>query len=420
MGKDIRIGRAFGLAVAFASLLASASGASANCGITGGRVNIVGNEFPAIRTVAANAAKCASATVDIKSNLTANHQRINVPGMQGKPAEYTSAIVATSSIIALMNEDVIRPLDALVAAHGQDIPKNQLVTINGKVMAVAFMANAPHLVYRKDILEQAGVQPPKTYEEMLAAAKIIRDKGLLKNPLGGAYQSGFNLALEFVNMYIGHGGEFFKPGTAEVSINNARGVATLNMLKALSAYMNPDFLTHDSNGTSAEWKAGNVALMNMWGSRTGVLMDKSGNDAKVADNTMVAPPMTVGGGTIPATTLWWDGWTVAKNISDEDAKATFLALKNGIAPAILTPETMGQAVWMIQGYQPAAVNQGVMRTMAMGAKPYPMLPYMGLLHTAIGDGVAPFLTGRKDAAAALADIEAAYTTAAKEKGFLKN
>jgi ABC-type glycerol-3-phosphate transport system substrate-binding protein len=409
----------FVTAFSIAAFMASAGAASANCGITSGRVNIVGNEFPAIKTVAANAAKCASGPVEVKSNLTANHQKINVAGMQGKPAEYTSAIVATSSIIGLMNEDVIRPLDALVAAHGKDIPKNQLITIDGKVMAVAFMANAQHLVYRKDVLDQIGVAPPKTYEEMLAAAKLIRDKGIMKNPVGGAYLAGFNLALEFVNMYIGHGGEFYKPGTPEVSINNPQGVAALNMMKALTAYMNPDFLTHDSNATSAEWKAGNVALMNMWGSRTGVLMEKSGNDAKVADNTTVGAPMTVGGGKTPATTLWWDGWTVAKNVSDDDAKATFVALKNGTSPSVLNGGTMGQAVWMISGYQPAPVNQGVMQTMAMGSKPYPMLPYMGLLHTALGDGIAPFLTGKKDAATTLADIEAAYSTAAKEKGFLK-
>jgi ABC-type glycerol-3-phosphate transport system substrate-binding protein len=407
------------IALSFAAILASTSLASADCGITSGRVNIVGNEFPAIKTVAANAAKCAAGSLTVKSNLTANHQKINLAGMQGNPAEYTSAIVATSSVIALMNDDVIRPLDALIAAHGQDIPKNQLITINGKVMAVAFMANSQHLVYRKDVLDQIGVQPPKTYEELLAAAKQIRDKGIMKNPVGGPYQAGWNLAQEFVNMYVGTGGEFFKPGTAEVSMNNAQGVAALNMMKALSAYMNPDFLTHDSNATAAEWKAGNVALMNMWGSRTSVLMDKTGSDAKVAEATMVGAPMTVGGGKIPATTLWWDGWTVAKNVSDEDAKATFIALKNGTSPSILNSETMGQAVWMINGYQPAPVNQGVMQTMAMGSKPYPMLPYMGLLHTAIGDGLAPFLTGKKDAATALADIEAGYNTAAKEKGFLK-
>jgi ABC-type glycerol-3-phosphate transport system substrate-binding protein len=252
-----------------AVLLASAGLATADCGIDAGRVSIVGNEFPAIQTVAAGAAACATATVEVKSNLTADHQKINVAGMSGNPAEYTSAIIANSSIVALINEDVIRPLDDLVAAHGADIPRNQLITIDGKVMAVAFMANAQHLVYRADVLERIGVEPPKTYEEMLAAAEKIRAEGIMQYPVGGAYAAGWNLAQEFVNMYIGFGGEFYEPGTAQVSINNEQGVAALEMMKALSAYMNPDFLTHDSNATSAEWEAGNVALMNMWGSRTG-------------------------------------------------------------------------------------------------------------------------------------------------------
>jgi spermidine/putrescine-binding protein len=209
------------------------------------------------------------------------------------------------------------------------------------------------------------------------------------------------------------------PGSAEVAINNPQGVAALEMMKALSAYMNPDYLTHDSNATSAEWEAGNVALMNLWGSRTGVLMDSEGSAPEVYENTMVGAPMTVGGGTVPATTLWWDGWTVAKNISDEDAVATFLAMKNGTSPGLLNDKTMGEAVWLIEGYQPAPVNQGVVQTMAMGAKPYPMLPYMGLLHTALGDNLADFMSGKEDAATALSDTEAAYTAAAKEKGFLQ-
>lgn len=405
--------------LASVALTASAGLANAGCGLSAGRVSIVGNEFPAIHTVADNAAKCAGDGVTVKANLTADHQKINLPGMQGNPAEYTTAVIATSSVVPLMTEDVIRPLDELVAAHGQDIPKRQLITVDGKVVAVAFMANAQHLVYRADVLEKVGVQPPKTYEELLEAAEKIRAAGIMKYPVGGAYAAGWNLAEEFVNMYIGMGGEFFEAGTPNVTLNNEKGVATLEMLKKLTAYMNPDYLTHDLNATSSEWEAGNVALMNLWGSRVGVLLDSEGSTPDVYENTQVAPPMTVGGGTIPATTLWWDGWTVAKNISDEDAVATFVAMKNGISPAILNDKTMGEAVWMIDGYKPAAVNEGVMQAMAMNAKPYPMLPYMGLLHTALGDNVADFLTGKEDAATTLADIEAAYTAAAKEKGFLK-
>ena len=47
-----------------------------------------------------------------------------------------------------------------------------------------------------------------------------------------------------------------------------------------------------------------------------------------------------------------------------------------------------------------------------------MLPYMGLLHSALGNELSDFMQGKETAEQALADVEAAYTTAAKEKGFL--
>ena len=401
-------------AIAFAAL---SSSVWAGCGISDGRVSIVGNEFPAIQAIGAGAAECAGGGVEVTTNLTADHQKINVQGMTGNPAEYTTAIIANSSIVALMVEDVIRPLDDLVAKHGQDIQKHQLVTVGGNIMAVAFMANAQHLVFRADVLAEAGLTPPTTYEEMLAAAEVIRSTGLMKNPVGGAYKAGWNLAEEFVNMYIGHGGEFFEPGSAKVSINNQAGVDALNMMKALSGYMNPDFLTHDSNATSAEWKAGNVAIMNMWGSRVGPLQSDE-VDAEVASNTDIAGPMTVGGGSIPASTLWWDGWTVAKNISDEDAEATFLAMKHAIRPEMLNDDTASLAVWLIAGYEPTAASRGVVAAAQMGAKPYPMVSYQGLLHSALGAEIVDFMMGKEDAATALADTEAAYTAAATEKGYL--
>jgi ABC-type glycerol-3-phosphate transport system substrate-binding protein len=402
-----------------AALAALGGGAMAQCQIDPGRVSIVGNEFPAIQSVAAAAAQCAGNGVDVRANLTSQHQTINVAGMTGNPAEYTSAIIANSSIVALMNEDVIRPLDDLVAQYGQDISRNQLITINGQVMAVAFMANSQHLIYRADVLQQIGVPVPTTYEEVLAAAQMIRDQGIMQYPLSGAYAAGWNLAQEFINMYIGMGGEFYAPGTAQVSINNDRGIAALEMMKALSEFMNPDFLTHDSNAAAAEWQAGNVAMMNFWGSRTAVLQDPAMAAApEIAQNTQVSGPLTVAGGTTPATTLWWDGWTVARNISDADAAATFRALAHATSPALLNDTTMAQAVWMIPGYQPAPVSAGVFATIQSGALPYPMLPYHGLLHTALGDNLADFLQGRESAAQSLADAEAAYTSAARERGFL--
>ena len=54
----------------------------------------------------------------------------------------------------------------------------------------------------------------------------------------------------------------------------------------------------------------------------------------------------------------------------------------------------------------------------MGAKPYPMLPQMGLMHGALGSEIVEFLQGKESAEQALKDVEAAYTSKAKEQGFL--
>ena len=83
------------------------------------------------------------------------------------------------------------------------------------------------------------------------------------------------------------------------------------------------------------------------------------------------------------------------------------------------PLLVNQSLHLCVQLAPSAASEGVIATMAAGTGPYPMLPYMGLLHTALGDNIADFLNGREDAAAALADIEAAYNAAAREQGFIQ-
>ena len=401
--------------LAFAGAIAALTGTPTLACEIGARVSIVGNEFPAIQTVGAEAAACSGA--EVTKNLTAEHNEINLPGVTS--GEYTAAILANSSIVKMLNDDVIRPLDDLVAKHGAGLQPSQLIKIDGKVMAVAFMANAQHLMYRSDVLADLGISVPTTYEEMLAAAEKIRSAGVMENPVGGAYATGWNLAQEFNNMFLGYGGSHFKAGSAEPNVNSEAGVNALNMMKALSEYMNPDFLTHDSNATNAEYRAGNIALLNMWGSRAASQTTTEGVTDAVKNGHAIAGPMTVGGGSIPASTLWWDGWSVSKNISDEEAEASFLALMNGIRPNLMADEAIRtQAVWLIEGYQPTDAAIGVFEAAKMGTTPYPMLPYMGLLHSALGAELGDFMQGKESAEQALADIEAAYIAAAKEAGFL--
>ena len=85
-----------------------------------------------------------------------------MPALTANPSEFSARIAANSSIVPLMNQDLIRPLDDLVKKYGKGIQDSQLITIDGKVMAVAFMANTQHLYYREDVLKDLGIAVPKT------------------------------------------------------------------------------------------------------------------------------------------------------------------------------------------------------------------------------------------------------------------
>ncbi|MFY9241181.1 MAG: extracellular solute-binding protein [Roseovarius sp.] len=405
------------LALAGAMTVLTGTTAIAGCGLSAGNVNILGNDFAAIQAVVAGAKECAGGGVSVEANLTTEHRDLQVAALTANPAQYTSAIVANSSIVPLLNDGLIRPLDDLIAKHGSSLGRNQLITIDGKVMAVAFMANAQHLFYRSDILEKAGVDAPTNYDEVVAAAEKIKSMGLMEHPLVINTKTGWNLGEEFVNMYMGTGADFFKAGTAEVTINNEHGVATLNMLKKLTEHANPDFLTFDSNATAAIWEGGQAALGIMWGSRGGPILDAEGSTEEITSATVLTGAPTFMGDNV-ASTLWWDGFTISANISDENAEATFVALVNGVRDDVIKANN-DAAVWLSSAYVPTKASAGVSATAMSGASPYPMLPYMGLLHTALGAEITEFLQGSENAEQALADVEAAYTTAAKEQGYLQ-
>ncbi len=399
------------------SIMAS-SAALADCGASPGSVRILANDFDALRVVMNGALECASDTTKVTVNQTEQHKEIQVPALTISPAEYTVAVIANNSIVPLMSADLIQPMDELIAKYGQNLTDAQLVRIDGKVMAIAMFANGQHLFYRTDILEEAGLEPPKTYEEVIEAAKVIKEKGLMEHPFGAADKAGWDLAAEFVNMYLGYGGQLFEPGTANLAIDSEAGEKTLALMRELTQYMAPDYMTVDSVELRHRWEGGEIALMTHWGSLAGTMMDPNAGFPEVAENTAIAAAPTVGGGSVPAAALWWDGFSIAKNISAEDAEASFQVMMHAIRPEV-AQENPNAAVWLLKDYEPGASAEGVFANAQGGAASYPMNPTMGLLHNALSLELADFMEGREDAAQAIADITAAYEASAREGGYLQ-
>jgi len=331
------------------------------------------------------------------------------------PSLYHIGGVANGTLVPLLSDGSVRPLDDLVAMHGQQLTPNQLIKIDGQTMAIAMMVNTQHLMYREDVFNELGIAVPKTYDEVLAAAEKIQGSGKVNYALGGTYKTGWNLGEEFVNMYIGFGGEFFGPGN-EPTINNEKGVAALEMMKKLTAYMDPEYLVSDSTYVQQQFQQGKIAMANLWASRAGAMDDP--NESQVVGKVKMASAPAAIPGDKPASTLWWDGIVIAKNIPDNEAEAAFRVAMAGLSKEMVQANN-DIAVWLIDGYEPGPIAQGAAETAMNGAVPYPASKPMGLMHTVLGNGVGDFLTGAKDAQTTLADIEAAYMTSAKEAGLIK-
>ena len=144
-----------------------------------------------------------------------------VAALDSNPSQYALAGVSASTNVSVLDAGLTRPLDDLIAKHGGALQDNQKVTINGQVMAIAMMTNAQHLFYREDILNDLGIDVPTTYDEVIKAAKVIQNAGVVDYPLGGTFKAGWNLGEEFVNMYLGYADTFFDGNMP--AVNNANG-----------------------------------------------------------------------------------------------------------------------------------------------------------------------------------------------------
>ena len=373
-------------------------------------VNSLSNAFEAFKIVTSAAAECGN----YKAELDIDFKNKQPAAMAANPSQYTLGGISNSTIVPLLDRNLIRPLDGLVAKYGSGLAESQKIRIDGKIMAIAMMVNAQHWFFRTDILGKLGIEAPSTYAEVLMAAEKIKKAGVIDYPLGGTYKAGWNLGEEFINMYLGTGGQLVD-GNNRPTINNAKGIATLEMMKKLTKYMDPEFLLSDSTFVQKQFQQGKIAMANLWASRAVNIDDPKESKVIGLIDYAAAPAFKTGGA--PATTLWWDGWTVARNISDKEAEAGFRVMMAGIDYSVLSANP-DAAIWLSGKSIESKMAKGAVASAQGGAPSYPASAISSIVHTQAGQKIVDYLTGKKSAKAALADMEAAYLVTAKESGYV--
>jgi ABC-type glycerol-3-phosphate transport system substrate-binding protein len=325
--------------------------------------------------------------------------------------------VANSSITVPQASGQLLALNDLVDKYRAkyNIEDATLIKFGNDIMAIAFQVNAQHLFYRKDLLAKHNIPVPKTYPEVLAAAEKLKGDASIAFPLGGTYRAGWNLALEFINIYLAMGGELFKPGTATAAFNSPKGVQTLELMKKLTAYMPPNALLADTTMVMQQFQQGQIAMANLWASRAAKMDDRTESKVVGMIEFSAAPAVAEGGP--PATTLWWDGYVLPKNM-DGNPDLAFQVMMEGLKEDVVKKNN-DAALWLRSVYQPGPFAEGVVACAQGGAASYPMQAQITLAHNALGNHIDGFLRGTESAQEALSATEAEYTKLAKEKGYIK-
>ncbi len=158
---------------------------------------------------------------------------------------------------------------------------------NGKTYMVTLDGDFHMMYYRKDVLEEAGLQPPKTWDEYLEVAKAVNGKDMNGD---GTPDFGSCIAKKrnaqsywFVTDVVGSmtqskgtsQGAFFNTADMTPLVDNEAFRKALDFLSESTKYGPPDELNLDVSDTRPLFASGRCALNLDWGDVGTISIDKA-------------------------------------------------------------------------------------------------------------------------------------------------
>ncbi len=255
-------------------------------------------------------------------------------------AQYLNTVMtAKDSSLDVLILDVIRP--AQYAAAGWTVPFNEVIgadtgaymkrylpayaeanTIDGKVVALPAFADAMFLYYRKDLLEKHGVQPPASWDELVAAAKQITGAEKDQNLQGLSFQG---KAIEgavctFLLPYWSMGKQLVSGG--KLSYDRETAVKSLKLWKDFvdQGVAKKNIAEVATDDTRKEFQAGNVLFAVNWSYAWGQFQ---GPESAVKDKVGVVKLPAVKGGVSASCLGGWE-WGVSTYSNNKAAAQKFV------------------------------------------------------------------------------------------------
>lgn len=268
--------------------------------------------------------------------------------------------------------------------------RNEIALSQEHVFALPISTELFFVYYRQDVLHQAGLEPPQTWEDYIAIARHFHGQDLNGDGTGdfgscisrhdGIYHVFWAIAGSFLQSRGSHQGIFFYRQTMEPLVNNTAFAAALDTLRAISTYGPPREIKLDRERVYTLMQEGRCALTiestsasaqvlalaaNRFAQMTGTaplpgsprVFDRAVSDI-VACNAEICPHALAGVNITPY--IAPGGWVGAINATSSAAnKDASYALLSHLVQSVRTNFYAGVAMDMVPPYRTIAVTHTV-------------------------------------------------------------
>lgn len=184
----------------------------------------------------------------------------------------------------------------------------EAVTYNGRIFAIPWYIDAGLLYYRKDLLDKHGVEPPKTWEQLIRVSREIMEKydGLYGFIWQGKQYEG--LVCNVLEQIWSHGGNVLHDG--KVLLYSKENIEALTFMRDLVTkyHVTPDLVTTLVEESSRHiFGNGRAIFMRNWPYAWNIF-ERDGSPVKGKVGVALLPALP---GKIPASTL--GGWQIGIN-----------------------------------------------------------------------------------------------------------
>jgi multiple sugar transport system substrate-binding protein len=250
------------------------------------QVTMIGWTFPILDYYASEIESCNQ--VD---NLDVNTQILQSADAQSEmrlAASSTGAspydiIHASNSYIGeFADQGWLLPLNDLVEKYSDeydldDIPQAlwDSVTYDGEIYAVPIIVNTQHFMYNADILEEAGIEPPQTYDDVLEICQTMDTDALnVDFPFGIVISAGWAWEIEFKNLLGAYGGIMLDENNMPM-FNGEEGIDAMNkLLEIADVCLGEEGILLSTDDVQAGMANGSIAMAHLWASRAAMMDDE--------------------------------------------------------------------------------------------------------------------------------------------------